>query len=418
MQGVYDVLARFHAATGRYMGSEGTHPWVQGSPLEGPVPGGPAIPTSVDFLHSDLKYPSGVGEPILIARIVEYYKHFYNANIDADNVFIFAGGKACIVGTLSFIDPSTHILVDEVEYSQYYDALVRLNKKYAAVRCGEENGYRTGLQDYAAAERACGGDSFFVMKSNPANPTGVVWEGDQLRELVEHCSQPRHGGLFDEAYEFFHTSPDSALRYIKDINKTNICVMNAATKGLQVPGVRVAWVVASKEHIALFKNYSSVSMGGVSRLSQIYVARLLDIDRVVLARTAVNAFYAGQRTRYRAALIDLGCTVFGSEATFYLWVKLPNDLSGEEFNVRLFAEQAAILPGSLCDVLRRGDASPHRNFVRFSFGPLFPESFEDDVSILRRCLSPDYVLRSPASPKHFFMSSARLGEVQADALTF
>lgn len=388
-QGVYDVLAQFHAATGKYMGAPGTHPWVQGSPLEGPVPGGPDIPTAVHFLHSDLKYPSGIGEPVLVDRIVQYYKHFYEAKIDSSNVFVFAGGKAAIVGCLSLLQPDINILVDEVEYSQYYDALARLGKKYCAVRCNEENGYEPCLADYTAAAASCSkscGDSFFVMKSNPSNPTGAVWTGDQLHSLVEFCSQDNYGGLVDEAYEFFTSSPDSALRYVADINKTNIIVLGAATKGLQAPGVRVAWVVASKDYINLLRNYSSVSMGGVSRLSQIYVANLLEIERVTLARTAINDFYTFQRERYREVLTELGCTIFASRATFYLWIKLPNGLTGEELNLRMFKENAAILPGSLCDVLRRGESSPHAHCIRFSFGALNLDCFEGDIAILRQCL--------------------------------
>jgi DNA-binding transcriptional MocR family regulator len=35
---------------------------------------------------------------------------------------------------------------------------------------------------------------------------------------------------------------------------------------------------------------------------------------------------------------------------------------------------------------RFGSLSPLRNFFRFSFGPLAPESFEEDIEILARAL--------------------------------
>lgn len=129
-------------------------------------------------------------------------------------------------------------------------------------------------------------------------------------------------------------------------------------------------------------------MGGVSRLSQIYVANLLDIERVTLARLAVNDFYSMQRKRYSEAFISLGCTVYGADGCFYIWCKLPHNLTAAVFNDRLFAENGAILPGELCDMMRREELSPHATFIRFSFGPLRPESFEDDIAVLRRCLAP------------------------------
>jgi hypothetical protein len=61
-------------------------------------------------------------------------------------------------------------------------------------------------------------------------------------------------------------------------------------------------------------------------------------------------------------------------------------MTAETLNRRLFKEGAAILEGTDCDMLRRGDASPLATFFRFSFGPLAPESFESDVEILQRAL--------------------------------
>jgi hypothetical protein len=37
---------------------------------------------------------------------------------------------------------------------------------------------------------------------------------------------------------------------------------------------------------------------------------------------------------------------------------------------------------------RRGADSPLKNFFRFSFGPLEPESFDQDIGILTRSLTP------------------------------
>eukprot|EP00759_Apiculatamorpha_spiralis_P032481 PhF_6_TR33870/c0_g1_i1/m.49704 len=91
--GVYETLFAFQAATGKYMGTEGTHPWAQGFPVTIQLPGGPAIPSSVSFQPTDLKYPPATGGPELLNAVSKYYNTFYGANIAADNVAIFAGGR-------------------------------------------------------------------------------------------------------------------------------------------------------------------------------------------------------------------------------------------------------------------------------------------------------------------------------------
>ena len=230
------------------------------------------------------------------------------------------------------------------------------------------------------------------MKSNPCNPTGVATVGADLRALVEAYSVPGRGALIDEAYEFYgDPEPESALRHVRDIDSTDLFVVGAATKGLQVPGMRVGWVVASRAHVEIFRNYSSFAMGGVSRASQLYVTELLQLDRVRQARAAIARFYTAQRRRYGEALARLGLELYTGTGGFYHWARLPGDLTGDAFNERLFAHDAGILPGRLCDMARRGDDGPLGRMIRFSFGPLPAETFDDDVEILARCLgaAPD-----------------------------
>ena len=176
------------------------------------------------------------------------------------------------------------------------------------------------------------------------------------------------------------------MAHIEDIETTNLFVVGAATKGLQVPGMRVGWVIAARDHIEVFRNYSSFAMGGVSRASQLYVLQLLERQRVRAARDAISTFYGEQRERYGEALARLGFELFTGDGGFYHWARLPGDLTGDAFNDRLFAHSAGILPGRLCDMARRGDSGPLGNMIRFSFGPLGPDSFDDDVRILEQCV--------------------------------
>lgn len=379
--GVYETLFKFLDATGKYMGTEGTHPWAQGFPLTTPIPGGPDMPTHIDFTYTDLKYPQATGEAPLLDAIKDYYNHFYGAKIETSNIAIFAGGRPGIYATLAFLDPTMQVLVEETEYTPYWDALRLLKRPHEIIPSNADNRFRPGLEDYKKAGPG------FILKSNPCNPTGVTWTGEQLKSLVDLCSKPGWGGLIDEAYEFFHEpEPDSALRYLRDINDTNLFVVSAATKGLQAPGLRVGWVVASKANIEIFRNFSSIAMGGVARPSQICTTALLQIDRVSQARKAVAAFFGEQRKRYGAGLAELGFDLFTGDGGFYHWGKLPNGLTADEFNERLFKHEAAILPGKLCDMNRGGGTSPLSTFMRFSFGPLKAESLAEDLSIIKVCV--------------------------------
>jgi aspartate/methionine/tyrosine aminotransferase len=379
--GVYETLFRFADATNSYMGEPGTHPWAQGFPITTPVPGGPSLPDQIAISATDRMYPKADGQPELRAAIANYYNEFYDAGITADHVAIFAGGRPAIFAILAFLQSDVTVSIEETEYTPYYDVLQVLDRNYDLIPSNVENKFRPALEDHPAGERR------LLVKSNPCNPTGVATTGDELRDLVAAYSTPGCGALIDEAYEFYlDPEPESALRYIDDIDETDLFVVGAATKGLQVPGMRVGWCIAAKEHVRIFRNYSSWAMGGVSRASQLYVHELLELDRVRHARKAVAEFFTMQRNRYGEGLNQLGFELFTGRGGFYHWARLPGDLTGDAFNERLFEHNAGILPGRLCDMDRRGDAGPLGRLIRFSFGPLGPDSYDEDMSILAKCV--------------------------------
>jgi len=386
--GVYETLFKFADATGQYMGDSGTHPWAQGYPLTTQIPGGPSLPTSVEVGHLDLKYPKATGEPPLLTAIVDYYNRFYDAGITTDNVAVFAGGRPAIFATLAFLLEDTAIAVESTEYTPYYDMLNVLGRQVHLIPSRSDNRFRPSVEQYEIAP-GDGARRFMLVKSNPCNPTGVALGGSALKQLIDMFSRSESGALIDEAYEFYcHPEPDSALRYIEDIDQTNIFVIGAATKGLQVPGMRIGWAVAAKEHIEIFRNYSSFGMGGVSRASQLYVTELLALERVTQARSAIGKYYSEQRSRYAEGLAALGFELFTGTGGFYHWGRVPGGLTGDELNERLFRHGAGILPGRLCDMARSaGKTSELDDFVRFSFGPLQADSYHQDMQILSTCLA-------------------------------
>lgn len=385
--GVYETLFKFADATSKYMGDLGTHPWAQGYPLTSQLPGGPEMPRQIDVAVTDLKYPKATGELQLREAIANYYNEHYAAGITPDHVAVFAGGRPGILACLAFLEGDVCVAVEETEYTPYYDMLKILGRTTHIIPSNAENDFRPSAADYDI-EAPDGTSRVLLLKSNPCNPTGVTCSGETLNKLVSEYSRQGRGALLDEAYEFYNDpEPESALKYIDDIDATDIFVIGAATKGLQAPGMRVGWVIAAKRHVEIFRNYSSFGMGGVSLASQRYVTGLFEPTRVRQARQAVARFFAAQRKRYRAGLEELGFELSTGNGGFYHWGRLPYGLSADEFNERLFKHEAGILPGGLCDMERRkGVDAPLHRFMRFSFGPLSPDSYDSDMEIIAQCV--------------------------------
>jgi len=391
--GIYETLYAFKDTFGEFMGTKGTHPWSQGFPLTTRLDkfDGPELPSSVDVTWEDRFYPKAWGHPLLRETIADYYNTHYGSKIVPENIMIFAGGRPGIYTILAFLKKHVQVRISNTEWPAYLDIMTAANTDWTVLTCDKSNDFHPPNAAYFDRTNLNAKTHLLPVISNPGNPTGHTRYGKELEELVGMAEQPKNGMLFDEAYEMFHSPAVSAMQYIKDLDNSNIFLTGACTKGLQCPGIRIGWVVASKTNIETLQNFSSFGMGGVSHPSQLYAVELFKPERVVKSRNAIEKHYNWQRERYGEAFKKMGLGLYSGNGGFYHWLELPEGLNCIDFNKRLFKRGAAILEGPGCDMARPHTkdpnyVSPYMRMFRFSFGPLLPETFEDDIKIMTEVL--------------------------------
>ena len=388
--GIYETLYAFRDTFGSFMGTEGTHPWSQGFPLTSQLEkfDGPELPNNVEVTYEDRFYPKAWGHPKLRGAIVDYYNSRYASTITPENVMIFAGGRPGIYTVMAFLKKQVRVRIGNIEWPAYLDIMNQSKTIYETVPFTKENNFHPKNEEYFNRMNLDEKTAILPIISNPQNPSGQTRSEQELCELIEMAEQPGNGILLDEAYEMFHSPSVSGIEFVQDLDNSNIFLSGACTKGLQSPGIRIGWIIASKTNIKILANYSSFGMGGVSHLSQQYAMKLLESSRVKKARKAVEEHYNWQRERYGKAFEEMGLGVYTGDGGFYHWLELPDGMTSVELNKRLFKRGAAILCAFECDMGRPHSKdlnykTPYERFFRFSFGPLLPESFETDINLFR-----------------------------------
>ena len=388
--GIYETLYAFRDTFGSFMGTEGTHPWSQGFPLTSQLEkfGGPELPNNVEVTYEDRFYPKAWGHPKLRGAIVDYYNSRYASTITPENVMIFAGGRPGIYTVMAFLKKQVRVRIGNIEWPAYLDIMNQSKTMYETIPFTKENNFHPKNEEYFSRMNLDEKTAILPIISNPQNPSGQTRSEQELCELIEMAEQPGNGILLDEAYEMFHSPSVSGIEFVQDLDNSNIFLSGACTKGLQSPGIRIGWIIASKTNIKILANYSSFGMGGVSHLSQQYAMKLLESSRVKKARKAVEEHYNWQRERYGKAFEEMGLGVYTGDGGFYHWLELPDGMTSVELNKRLFKRGAAILCAFECDMGRPHSKdlnykTPYERFFRFSFGPLLPESFETDINLFR-----------------------------------
>jgi aspartate/methionine/tyrosine aminotransferase len=229
-----------------------------------------------------------------------------------------------------------------------------------------------------------------ILASNPANPTGKVIGGSDLSEWVAVGRELDCSLIFDEFYSHYIWRPDlvaqgaieTAARYVQDVDRDPVVILDGLTKNWRYPGWRVTWTVAPKKIIEGVSSAGSFLDGGGSRPLQRKAIELLSPTAAMAETKAIHNEFGKKRNKLLNGLRDLGFTVdLPPEGTFYVWASaqhLPASISdGMSFFRAALDKNVITVPGDFFDVdpgkRRGGRASRFRRHLRFSFGPAMPK---------------------------------------------
>lgn len=359
----------------------------QGQPETGPLPGAPPRCEGVEVALADQEYAPVAGIPELRAAVAELYNGIYrrdaSSKYTADNVCVCGGGRLSLTRTVAALGQINlgHFLPDYTAYEELLDIF----RPFTAIPIllDEAAGYRFDIE---ALEREITGRGLSaVLLSNPGNPTGRVIAGAELEAWVDTARKLRCTLLLDEFYSHYvWNAPDSpramvsAAKYVQDVDRDPVVILDGLTKNWRYPGWRCTWVVGPRAVIDAVSSTGSFLDGGGSRPLQRAAVPLLEPARVLAEAEAIRRAFLPKRQVLVEGLREAGMR-FDAEpdGTFYAWA----DLSGlpaplneaTSFFQAALDEQVICVPGEFFDInpgkRRAGRRSRFRSYARFSFGP-------------------------------------------------
>ncbi len=364
----------------------------QGMPETGPLAGAPARISSLAIDHGDLEYAPVAGLAELREAVASYYNHAHRRGMasqyTADNVAICGGGRTGLTrlaAALGHINLG-HFLPDYTAYEELLD-IFRLFAPIPIV-LEAERGYSFSAEELR--REITGRGLSALLLSNPCNPTGKVVGANELADWVGIARDLDCTLLLDEFYSHYVWRPDltaqggvvSAARYVEDVDRDPVVILDGLTKNWRYPGWRVTWIVAPRPIIEAVSSAGSFLDGGGSRPLQRAAIPLLEVESCRAETTAIHTEFSKKRQRLLNGLRDLGFVVdLPPEGTFYIWASaahLPPALAdGMGFFQHALARKVICVPGEFFDVdpgkRRGGRPSRFRGHLRFSFGPVMPQ---------------------------------------------
>jgi N-succinyldiaminopimelate aminotransferase len=371
----------------------------QGQPETGPLPGAPPRIESLVIDPSDQEYAPVPGLMELREAVASMYNRLYRRGMptqySADNVSISGGGRAAltrIAASLGRVNLG-HFLPDYTAYEELLDIF----RAFTAIPIllEPERGYAFSPDDLK--KEVLGRGLGALLLSNPCNPNGKLVRGDELARWVAVARDLDCSLVLDEFYSHYvwvSTSSgapsslrgpsagalpiESAARYVEDVDRDPVVIVDGLTKNWRYPGWRVAWTVGPRKVIDAVASAGSFLDGGGSRALQRAALPMLTEEHVVAETRAIAEVFRNKRDRLVARLQDIGVRFdLLPEGTFYAWGRLdalPPPLNDGMGLFRAALEARVItVPGAFFDVnpgkRRNAEHSRFRGYTRFSFGP-------------------------------------------------
>jgi aspartate/methionine/tyrosine aminotransferase len=360
----------------------------QGMPEAEALPGAPPRITELPVQAGDQEYAPVAGLWELREAIAGYYNELFRRGMgskySAENVAVSGGGRSALTRVAASLGNINlgHFLPDYTAYEELL-SVFRLFSPIP-ILLEPERGYAFSGADLR--REVMGRGLSAILASNPGNPTGKVIGGRDLDEWVAVGRDLDCALIFDEFYSHYIWRPDlvsqgaieTAARYVEDVDRDPVVILDGLTKNWRYPGWRVTWTVAPKKIIDGVSSAGSFLDGGGSRPLQRKAIDLLHPTAAMAETRAIHTEFGKKRKKLLEGLRDLGFTVdLPPEGTFYVWASaqhLPPSISdGMSFFRAALDRQVITVPGEFFDVdpgkRRGGRASRFRRHLRFSFGP-------------------------------------------------
>ncbi|MFN3814238.1 MAG: LL-diaminopimelate aminotransferase [Aquificaceae bacterium] len=290
------------------------------------------------------RYPSYEGMLSFRQAVAQWYKRRFGVELDPNTeVITLIGSKEGIAHfPLTFVNPGSVVLCPDPGYPVYKIGTLFAGGEPYILPLKEENGF---LPDFKSVPKEVLKKAKIMWINYPNNPTSATADEGFYKELIEWARENNIIVASDLAYSeiYFDKKPISILQ-VEGAKEITI-EFHSFSKTFNMTGWRIGMAVGNKDIISgLGKVKTNVDSGQFQAIQEAGITAL-NLPEEELQR--IRKVYKERRSAMVKALEEVGLDVYRSDATFYLWVKVPKGYTSADF-VSLLLDQCGIVctPGN------------------------------------------------------------------------
>jgi DNA-binding transcriptional MocR family regulator len=321
-----------------------------------------------------LQYSTTEGHPELREHIARRLNRLWGTAERAEDVLITTGSQQGLdlIGKL-LLDEGDAVLCESPTYLGAISAWEVFGPRWLEVPTDDQ-----GMDLEALAQRLRGPERIKLIYTVPnfQNPTGRTWSLERRRGLMELAT--RHG------IPVIEDNPYGELRFagerlpaLKSFDPDGLVIGLGTFSKVFCPGLRLAWLTAGRgiyEKLVILKQGTDLHS---STLHQMQMSRYLDSHDLDQDVARITEVYRARRQAMVAALeaeLPAGVRFTRPEGGLFLWLELPERLSGRTLLQACLRRDVAFVPGGA--FFPNGG---HENTLRLNYSNMPPERIQEGV---------------------------------------
>jgi len=308
------------------------------------------------------QYAPSRGLPELREAVAGHYQRHQGLALDPAHVCVTSGATealaACIMAT---VQPGDEVIVFTPAYDCYAPTIRRAGGIVREIAL-QPPAWRI---DKAALEAAIGARTRAIVFNNPHNPTGRLFDADELEALAS--SAIKHGltVISDEVWEHILLDGQTftPLASLPGMTERTLKV-GSAGKIFSLTGWKIGWIVAAPELAGVAaRAHQFLTFASAPNLQSAVAYGLTEGDEWI---PPMRDRFARARDRMTAGLKAAGFTVLHPASTYFLCVDLA--ASGISADDETFAARAVEEAGvAVVPISAFAEDDPARHLVRLCF---------------------------------------------------
>lgn len=271
-----------------------------------------------DNVHA---YQSYTGIPALRTAFADWYKRYFQVELDAESeVLPLIGSKEGIMHvSMTYLEAGDEVLVPNPGYPAYQAVANLTGAKSRLYDLKAAHQWQADLKQLADQDLS---KVKMMWLNYPNMPTGAAANLSFFEQLIRFAHEHQILLVNDNPYSFILNDQPSSLLQV-DGAKEVAMELNSLSKSHNMAGWRVGMLAGKADYLSTVLRFKSNMDSGMYKPVQLAAAKALQLPKDWYEN--LNHIYRKRREKVYELLNLLNCQYDKSQVGLFVWAKIPDD---------------------------------------------------------------------------------------------